>query len=240
MFVAPRSRLTRRALFGALLSLTPGVVVAQASRVAPVSVPPSTPRIEAAYVNVPIRLDGRLDEPVWRAVKPSNQFVQREPVEGAPATHATDVRMLITDDAVVIGARLRDDRAGVFGSFAPPADGANGGYLSDFFEVQIDPHRDHVTAFALSVSPSGSRRSWIVTRDGARDASWDLHWEARTHADNDGWTVEIRIPLAEFHVKPGTEAWGVQFTRFSWRRQETDVLQFLPSAVTSAVPVQRP
>lgn len=202
------------------------------------SLPPAAPPVRAAYVNVPIRIDGRLDEPVWRAVTPATQFIQREPVEGAAATNLTDVRMLITDDAVIIGARLHEDKSAVLGSFAPPADGANGGYLNDFFEVQLDPHRDHVTAFALQVSPAGARRSWIVSRDGSRDASWDIHWEAATRADGDGWTLEMRIPLSEFHVKPGTEAWGARFTRFSVRRQETDILQAAPAGMADA-PVQR-
>ena len=35
----------------------------------------------------------------------------------------------------------------------------------------------------------------------------------------------MRIPLSEFHVTPGLEHWGVQFVRFSWRRQETDVFR---------------
>jgi hypothetical protein len=183
----------------------------------------STTPIHAAYVNVPICLDGALDEAVWRVVPASTRFMQREPTEGAPATHATEVRMLVTDSAVIIGARMIDDKSALFGSFGPPSDGAGGGYLSDYFEVQIDPHHDHVTAFALAVAPGGGKKSWIVGRDGTRDASWDIHWDAATRVDENGWSIEIRIPISEFHVRPGTESWGVQYVRFSWRRQETDI-----------------
>ena len=202
---------------------------AQGSRVSQSALQEQSAVIQAARVNVPIRIDGRLSEPVWRAVRPAERFIQREPVAGASATHATEVRMVLTDDAVVIGARLHDDPGALFDRGTVDGDGALVGYLADYFEVQIDPHRAHVTALAVSVAPCGSRRSSIVATDGTRDESWDVHWEAATHLDADGWSVEIRIPLSEFHIKPGDETWGVQFVRFSWQRQETDVFRYVPT-----------
>ena len=75
----------------------------------------------------------------------------------------------------------------------------------------------------------GDRRSSLTTKNGSRDDSWEVRWEAATATNDDGWTVEIRIPLSEFHVKAGDEAWGVQFVRFSSARQETDVYNYVPS-----------
>jgi hypothetical protein len=164
--------------------------------------------------------------------------VQKEPTEGAQATLATDVRMIITDDAVVIGARLQDDYRALLSAFGPPTDGAAGGYLDDYFEIQIDPHREHLTSFAFNLAPSGNRRAWIIARDGTRDASWNLQWESATHVDANGWTIEVKIPLTEFHVAPGTETWGVQFVRFSWRRQETDVFRTAPNSLFRAASIQ--
>ena len=193
---------------------------------------PPTEGIVAVRVHAPFRIDGMLDEPAWRAVKPTTHFVQREPNEGAPASLPSEVRMIITDSAVIIGARMDDDYRARLSAFGPPTDGAAGGYLDDYFEVQIDPHAEHLTAFAFSVTPNGSKRSWIVGRDGTRDASWNVTWELATHVDAKGWTVEMRIPLSEFHITPGTEHWGVQFVRFSWRRQETDVFRAAATTTT--------
>lgn len=227
-----RMQFLRSALVAALLPVS--LVHAQA-RVASMDHAAGTRPLEAVRVNVPIRIDGRLDEPVWRAVHPTSPFVQREPMAGAPETHLTDVRMLITDDAVIIGARLRDDHDALFTPVKLAGAGEGVGYLNDFFEVQIDPHRDHATAFALAVSPGGVRRSSLITADGFRDESWDVKWDAATATDADGWTVEIRIPLSEFHVKPGAESWGVQFVRFSSRRQETDVYNYVTSRAVSSL-----
>ena len=217
------TRLLRSAVLSALLPVS--LLHAQA-QVASMDHAGSPRPLEALRVNVPIRIDGRLNEQVWRAARPTSPFVQRDPIAGAPETRLTDVRMLITDDAVIIGARMLDDRDALF---TPAKSGLSSdavGYLNDFFEVQLDPHRDHATAYSLAVSPSGLRRSALITTDGFRDESWDVKWDAATSTDDKGWTVEIRIPLSEFHVKPGAESWGVQFIRFSSKRQETDVYNY--------------
>ena len=133
--------------------------------------------------------------------------------------------MIMTNDAVIIGARLNDSDRTAMSLLAQPRNGESVGYMDDYFEIRIDPHRQHVSTFAFAVNPNGTRRSWIVGIDGTRDESWSIHWDASTRQDDNGWTVELRIPLSEFHVTPGTEHWGVQFVRFSWRHQETDVLR---------------
>lgn len=206
---------------------------AQASRTTEFIITPRTEGVVATRANSQFRIDGILDEAIWRTVKPTTNFVQREPSAGARATLPTDVRMVITDDAVIIGARLEDDYRARLSALGPPADGATGGYFDDYFEVQIDPHAQHLTALAVSVTPFGNKRTWMVGQDGTRDASWNVSWDVATSVDAKGWTVEMRIPLSEFHVTPGTEHWGVQFVRFSWRRQETDV--FKSAATTTTV-----
>ena len=194
---------------------------------------PRTEGIVAARVRAPFRIDGVLDEAVWRGVKPTKHFVQREPNEGAPATMPSEVRMVITDDAVIFGARFEDDYRARLSAIGLPTDGAAGGYLDDYFEVLIDPHAEHLTALALSVTPIGNNRAWMVGNDGTRDASWTVSWDVATRIDAKGWTIEMRIPLSEFHITPGTENWAVQFERFSWRRQETHI--FRAAATMSTV-----
>lgn len=230
MLVAASFRNQRRIALLAV-SLWAAPLAAQGARTTEFILSPPTEGIVAARVRAPFRIDGVLDEPVWRFVKATTHFVQREPLEGAPATLPSDVRMIITDSAVIIGARMDDDYRARLSAFGPPTDGASGGYLDDYFEVQIDAHAQHLTALAVSVTPSGTKRAWMVSQDGTRDASWNVTWEVATHVDAKGWTVEMRIPLSEFHVTPGLEHWGVQFVRFSWRRQETDVFHAVATPV---------
>ena len=66
-------------------------------------------RKQATAARVPsnsIRIDGRLDESVWALATPVGDFVQKEPIEGAPPTEQTEIRFLYDDDALYVGARM--------------------------------------------------------------------------------------------------------------------------------------
>jgi Carbohydrate family 9 binding domain-like len=177
--------------------------------------------LNATRVDQSVRVDGKLDEPFWRLVRPAGRFTQVEPVEGSAPTKPTDVRLVFTDDAVVIGARLEDD-AHVLEDAT--ASSVSNGRIPDYFEVQIDPHPAHGTVFDFVVTVRGETRATLVTAQGATIDSWAITWEAATSVDADGWTIEMRIPLSEMHIEKGNESWGVGLKRFSWKRMETDVL----------------
>ena len=51
----------------------------------------SAPVLHAAPLVGDVHLDGRLDDDAWRAATPVDQFTQREPKEGQPATERVDV-----------------------------------------------------------------------------------------------------------------------------------------------------
>ena len=177
----------------------------------------------AVKVDQDVRIDGKLDEPFWQLARPAGRFVQIEPREGDQPSKLTDVRLVFTEDAVIIGARLQDDPH-VLLEATHVADTAWGGYLPDYFRVQIDPHRDHQTAFEFVVTVRGETRSGLLTAAGASINAWAIKWDVATSVDENGWSIEMRIPMSEMHVEKGSEAWGIAFQRFSWKRMETDVL----------------
>lgn len=174
------------------------------------------------------RVDGKLDEPFWRLARPADSFRQLEPKRGAPATRRTDVRMIFTDDAVLIGAWLQDDRIALLQASRLDPDAQQEGYIPDYFRVQLDPHPGHPTLFEFIVTVRGEMKGSLIS-NGASVDSWSVNWEAATHADEHGWSLEIRVPYSELHVEKGAEDWAVAFERFSWRRGETDVLDTRPA-----------
>src|SRR5512141_2352192 len=62
----------------------------------------------AARLAGAIHVDGVPDEPAWSAAEPVTAFTQRDPEEGQPVSERTEVRILIGEDAIYIGARLYD------------------------------------------------------------------------------------------------------------------------------------
>ena len=64
--------------------------------------------MRAFRVPSPPRIDGRLDEEVYRTVDPITDFIQQEPDEGQPATEKTDAWILFDDVNLYICARNWD------------------------------------------------------------------------------------------------------------------------------------
>jgi len=59
--------------------------------------------------NGAVRLDGQIEEAAWSLAPPLTDFVQKEPVEGAPPTERMEVRFVYDDTAVYVGARMYSD-----------------------------------------------------------------------------------------------------------------------------------
>jgi len=69
---------------------------------------PDQVTVRAVRVGGPLKIDGRLDEDVYRSVEPISGFIQQEPREGDPATERTDAWILFDDDTLYICARNWD------------------------------------------------------------------------------------------------------------------------------------
>src|SRR5580765_1435873 len=76
------------------------------------------PVAAAAPVTGSISIDGKLDEAAWAQAKPITDFRQQQPHEGLPASQRTEVRVLYSEHALYIGARMYDS-LGARGIIAP-------------------------------------------------------------------------------------------------------------------------
>jgi len=184
------------------------------------------PVLRAAPLVGSIRVDGRLDEAAWQAATPVDRFTQRQPDEGKPATERTEVRVLIGEDALYIGARLYDHEASKIRSRLVRRDDDFG---SDYLAVLLDSYHDGTTAVVFRVSPSGSIQDATVAANGNQDASWDPVWHVHTTIDSLGWTAEMEIPLSQLHYVTSNDAvWGIQIRRWIDRKQEFSEFSFTP------------
>ena len=194
------------------------------------------PVLHAASLAGSVHLDGHLDEAAWQAAAAVDQFTQRQPKEGAPATERTEVRALIAEDALYIGARLYDSEPSKIRSRLVRRDDVNSSSDSDYFVVLLDPYHDHSTGVLFRVGPSGSIDDATIAASDAQDTSWDPVWNAKTSIDSLGWTVEMEIPLSQLHYSGSADAvWGIQLRRWINRKQELSEFSFTPLKEQSGV-----
>src|SRR2546427_642546 len=194
------------------------------------------PVIHAAPLAGTVRIDGHLDEPAWAAATPVDQFTQRQPKEGEPASERTEVRALIGEDALYIGARLFDSEPLKIRSRLVRRDEVQSSSDSDYFVMLLDPYHDHCTGVVFRVGPSGSSDDATIAANGNQDTSWDPVWHVQTSVDSLGWTVEMEIPLSQLHYNGSADGvWGVQFRRWINRKQELSEFSFTPLKEESGV-----
>ena len=171
-------------------------------------------------------IDGRLDEAAWRSAPVAGNFRQFEPEEGQPATERTEVRVLLDNGSLYVGARLYDREPQKIGRRLSRRDeGAD----ADRFTFYLDPLHDRLTGAFFEVSAAGVQRDAIISNDTNQDDSWDAVWESAVSIDMEGWAVEIRIPLSQLRfLRSARQTWGFNASRWIYRKSEADWFELVP------------
>lgn len=185
-----------------------------------------------------IQVDGRLDESAWAAATEITEFVQGEPVEGAPPEARTIVRILFAEDGIYVGARMDEPEGPIARQLVRRDDQGQ----ADFFVVGLDPNRDRRTGYLFQVSAAGVQRDAYLYEDNQEDDSWDAVWESEVAVDDDGWTAELRIPWSQLRYEPSTgeQTWGLNFGRWRVAAAEMTYHELVPRNEHGVVSFFRP
>jgi Domain of unknown function (DUF5916)/Carbohydrate family 9 binding domain-like len=162
-------------------------------------------QLAVTRVTAPIRLDGFLDEPDWQRAMSITGFRLVEVREGEAPVESTSVRVLVDDTHLYFGIRCENRGPGpVRASFVPRDQVTD----QDHVAIHIDTYRDFHRAYIFGVNPFGVQLDGILVGNDA-DFSWDAVWDAETHRDAKGWTVEMAIPLRSLRFPAhGDGRWG--------------------------------
>lgn len=179
-------------------------------------------RIHAVRViSSDIKLDGSLDEVAWEDAETIGNFTQRAPKIGSPASENTVVKFLYDNDALYIGAFMYDSSPD---SIAAPLFRRDEDGFSDWLFAGIDSYNDERTAFVFAVNPRGVQKDLLFYNDNQQDTSWDAVWESSASIHENGWSVEMRIPLSQIRYNQSenvdTMEWGINFSRHIARKDE--------------------
>jgi len=181
----------------------------------------SVPTVRAGVLPDGIRLDGVLDEAAWTGAEAVDSLVQTDPSEGAPPTGKTVIRVLAGAKAILIGIVCEDpDPSGIV-SFSVRRDAPLGS--EDHVRVVLGPFLDGRSGYVFAVNPSGARYDGIINPGGeSENPEWDGIWEAATHRDRAGWSVELWIPVHTLSFNPELRQWHFNVQRRIQRKLETD------------------
>lgn len=182
--------------------------------------------LRASRAPAPIQLDGKLDEAIYRDVKPAGGFIQQEPHEGSPASDDTEVWVFFDDRNIYVGARMHETDPSKRVTSDMRRD-ANNMYNNDHIAVLFDTFDDHRNAFGFSSNAQGGMFDWQVTNEQPSN-NWNGLWDVRTADFPGGWTAEFVIPFRSMRFREGSTQWGINFRRMVRSKNELTFLSQVP------------
>jgi hypothetical protein len=186
--------------------------------------------VRAFRVQSPLRIDGRLDEEVYRTIDPITDFIQQEPDEGQPASEKTEAWILFDEVNLYICARnwdsepereianeLRRDNSNILGN--------------ENLTFAIDTFHDRRNGYVFQTNALGALRDMAVT-DDQQNQAWNGIWQVKTARFENGWTVEVAIPFKSLRYRgSGPQTWGINLRRLVKWKNEFSYLSLVPAAL---------
>ena len=179
------------------------------------------PRIEAA-----VRLDGVLDDDVWRHAALLKGFTQYRPVDSRPAEDSTEVLVFYASDAIYFGIRAYEAHGNVVRATLADRDNID---ADDKIQILLDTFNDRRRALLFAVNPLGAQQDGVRSEglagtaggqnagfrfDGVVDLNPDYVFQSQGRVTPQGYEVEVRIPFKSLRYQSGaTQDWGIQLIR---------------------------
>lgn len=184
---------------------------------------------------------------MWRSAAVIEHFVQQAPLDGAPATEQTRVRLAFDGRYLYLGFEVRYTDPGILRANRVDRDQAD---QDDLVTVYLDPFLDQQRAYVFDVNAYGVQGDGIVvtntgggtrgrgrTTGGGReqeggipgtDRSWDALFSTAGQLTGDGYTAEMAIPFKSLRyprpVAGASHRWGFQIVRsIGGKNDERDV-----------------
>jgi len=174
------------------------------------------------------KIDGILDDAVWKGAEKLSDFTQTTPKPNKQATQPTDVRIVYDNDAIYVAARMHESNVDSIYNFLTERDWFGN---ADWFIIVFNTYRDGINGEGFAVTPAGVQIDIKYSTFGESN-SWNAVWESATNIDEEGWTAEFKIPYSALRF-PETEQqlWGINVGRQIRRNRETSWWNFVDPVV---------
>jgi hypothetical protein len=195
---------------------------------------PFAPRHYVAYrTPLPIKMDGKLDDPAWVAAAWTETFVDIEGSRRPEPRFKTRAKMLWDDDWFYVAADMEEPD--LWGTLKERDSVI---FRDNDFEVFIDPDGDTHAYYELEINAFGTPWDLMLIRPyrdgGPAINGWDitglqsgvdLQGTVNVPGDRDqGWTVELALPwrilkeaAAGQRAPKSGDRWRINFSRVEWQ-----------------------
>ena len=189
----------------------------------------SDKQIVAVRTNNKIVVDGLLTEQVWQNPGYA-ELEQQDPDQGLKPSQESKFWVAYDDEAIYFAAKYYDISPDSIMARLVRRDFIWGD-PSDGCVLYLDSYNDDRSGYFFYVSAAGALADGLIENDVKQpnDLSWDAVWEGVPRIDQEGWSIEMKIPYSQLRFNEGDkQVWGINVERFISRRFETDLLAYPP------------
>ena len=175
----------------------------------------------AVRVSTAPRIDGALSDSIWQGIEPVTGFRQRDPVDGAPASERTEVRIAYDDEALYFGFMLYDSEPDLIRRNILQ----RGGRIDkdDRVVIALDTYFDRRNGYIFELGALGTQDDALFSDESLTldEWSWDGVFTSETSVTDEGWILEVAIPFATIRFSDvDAPRMGIAFQRSIRRKNE--------------------
>ena len=190
----------------------------------------------ATYVETPPTIDGVLDEPYWKTIVPISGFLQRDPVDGAPASERSEVRIAYDRNALYFALVLHDREPHLIRRSILHREGRID--QDDRVIIAIDTFHDRRNAYIFELNSFGTQGDAYITDESMTLADWN--WEGVYRSEgrvtDDGWVLEVAIPFTTIRFSDAdVPQMGIAFYRSIRRKDENVFWPHIPQRYRAGI-----
>ena len=190
------------------------------------------PRVAPPRTDTPPAIDGILDDEVWASAAHLTEFTQQAPIDGAPATEATDVYIAYDSENLYFAFHAHYQDPSIMRANRVERDRA---MQDDLMTLYFDTFLDQQRGYDFDVNGYGVQGDGVITSGrggggGGRgrggwgggpipraDRSWNTLFDTAGRIVEDGFVAEMAIPFKSLRYPSPPEGephrWGFQIVR---------------------------
>ena len=178
------------------------------------------------------KIDGELDDEIWKLGEWHGDFTQQQPVGGVEGTENTYIKVLYDRSNLFVAIVCQDSEPGLIRDIFDRRDALNG----DMAGIAIDSYFDKRTAFEFNLSAAGQKMDLKHLGDYLWDFNWNGVWDGATSKSDTGWVAEMKIPFSQIrYADQEQHVWGMHVWRWITRKAEEDQWQYIPKEAPAMV-----
>ena len=176
-----------------------------------------TPLNDPGILNPPFatsspKIDGILDDEIWQNPPLRENFITYNPAYGEVLQQKTEVWMAYDKQNLYFAFKCYDTEPDKIKTSITKRDDM---FSDDWVGLSLDAMGNKQTSYDLFCNPNGIQGDILTSAVSGEDIAPDFVWESAGRLTEEGYQVEMSIPLRSIRFKSGKE---VQMGILFWRR----------------------